>query len=470
MVGLGLLVAGVSAYGFVALSTNTLGEDQYGPLGALWGLVFLVGPGLFIPLEQEVSRALAERRARGAGGAPVVVRAATVGVVLGLLTLVVLLAGSGWIVENVFEDELLLLVGLVLGVVGALAGHLTRGCLSGTGRFKGYGTFLGAEGLIRFSGCALLVLIGVKSVGWYGVALGIAPLIAVPVALRVQQPRLDPGPEAAWGEVTSALGFLLLASLSAYTIMNIGPAVVQVLATEDEKEIAGIFLSAVIVARVPLFLFQAIQAALLPKLAGLAGNGRFADFKVGLRKLLVVVAGLAAVGTIGGYAIGPLVVKIMTSSDVELSHRTLGLLAAGSGLYMLALALAQAVIALGGHRDQALGWAAGLAVLPLVVWVSSSDLLLRVELGLLAASLTSFGVMSALLLRRLWEVDDFWKRAEAAAPSPEPGGVDIAPVHPNGSHSNAGAAIRSNGSSPNPNHTEPVSQPTGSSGRRRNPD
>lgn len=402
VVGVGLLVAGLSAYGFVALSTRILGEDNYGPLGALWGLVFLAGPGLFLPLEQEVSRALAERRARGVGGAPVVIRAATIGVILGLVVLVLLIATSKVMVEHVFDDQLLLLLGLILGLVGALAGHLTRGCLSGTGNFGGYGTFLGAEGLIRFLGCALLALVGVKTAGWYGVALGIAPLIAVPLALRVQRPRLEAGPEAAWGEVTSALGFLLLASLGAYTIMNIGPAVVQVLATEEERELAGIFLSAVIVARVPLFLFQAIQAALLPKLAGLAGNGKYASFRAGLRKLLIVVAALAVTGTIGGFAIGPLVVKIMTSSDVELSHRTLGLLAAGSGFYMLALAMAQAVIALGGHRDQALGWVVGLAVLPLVVWLSSDDLLLRVELGLLAASLTAFCAMAGMLARRLW--------------------------------------------------------------------
>lgn len=404
VVGVGLLVAGLSAYGFVALSTRILGEDNYGPLGALWGLVFLAGPGLFLPLEQEVSRALAERRARGLGGAPVVLRAATIGVVLGLVVLALLAAGSTWMVEHVFEGQLLLLLGLVLGLVGALAGHLTRGCLSGTGNFGGYGTFLGAEGLIRFIGCALLALVGARTAGWYGVALGIAPLVAVPLALRVQTPRLDHGPQAAWGEVTSALGFLLLASLGAYTIMNIGPAVVQVLATEQEKELAGIFLSAVIVARVPLFLFQAIQAALLPKLAGLAGNGHFASFRAGLRKLLAVVAALALTGTIGGFAVGPFVVKVMTSSDVELSHRTLGLLAAGSGFYMLALAMAQAVIALGGHRHQALGWAMGLAVLPLVVWLSSDDLLLRVELGLLAASFTAFCAMTGMLARRLWSV------------------------------------------------------------------
>lgn len=395
------MVAGLSAYGFVALSTRVLGEDNYGPLGALWGLVFLAGPGLFLPLEQEVSRALADRRARGVGAAPVVWRAATIGVVLCLVMLALLIAVSGWVVNEVFDGELLLLGGLALGLIGALGGHLTRGCLSGTSNFKGYGTFLGAEGFVRFLGCSLLAVVGVGSVGWYGIALGVAPLIAVPLALRVQRPVLEPGPESAWGEVSSALGYLLLASLSAYTIMNVGPAVVQVLATDAEKDVAGLFVSAVIVARIPLFLFQAIQAALLPKLASLAGEGRFRDFRAGLKRLLVVVAGLAVIGSVGGWIVGPTVVQVMASTDVELGHRTLGLLALGSGLYMMALAMAQAVIALGGHRDQAVAWAVGLATFPPVVWLSSDDVLFRVELGLLAASVTACCAMAGLLARRL---------------------------------------------------------------------
>jgi O-antigen/teichoic acid export membrane protein len=402
VVGLGLLVAGLSAYGFVALSSRVLGEVRYGPLGALWALVFLAGPGLFLPVEQEVSRALAHRRARGLGGAPVVYRAAAVGIGLLLVVAAVLAATSPWSVDRVFDHQVLLLIGLVLGLAAALAAHLTRGCLSGTGNFKGYGTFIGADGFIRFLGCALLALIGVRTAGWYGVALGIAGLLAVPVALRVQRPRLDPGPESTWGEISTALGYLLMASLCAYGIMNIGPVLVQVLATSAEADLAGRFLPAVIVARIPLFLFQAIQAALLPKLSALASAGRLADFRNGLRRLLTVVAGLAVVGTIGGWLIGPLAVRIMSGPEFELGHRTLGLLAAGSGFYMLALAVAQAVIALGGHREQALGWASGMGVLLLVTWIASDDLYLRVELGLLAGSLAAFGVMAVFLARRLF--------------------------------------------------------------------
>ncbi len=80
----------------------------------------------------------------------------------------------------------------------------------------------------------------------------------------------------------------------------------------------------------------------------------------------------------------------------------MGLLAAGAGLYMLALACAQAVIALGGHRDQALGWAAGFAALMVTVLLAvTDDLFLRVEIGLLAGSAAAMAVMGGLLVRRL---------------------------------------------------------------------
>jgi len=363
--------------------------------------VFLLGPGLFLPLEQEVSRALAERRTLNLGGAPLVRRAATIGIGLALGVLVIMIATSRPLVEHVFDDQLLLLVGLAIGVIAALAGHLTRGCLSGTSNFRAYGVYIGADGLIRFLLCIVVAIAGVKTAGWYGVAVGAAGLLAVPVALRVQRPQLEAGPEAAWREISRALGYLLAASLCAYTLMNIGPVLVKVLATDAETKIAGRFLSAVVVARIPLFLFQAIQAALLPKLTGLASAGRLGDFRAGLRRLLAVVAVLAVLGTIVGYILGPFVVKTMSGPEFVMTHRTMGLLAAGSGFYMMALALAQAVIALGGHRRQLVGWFSGVVALLLTTWLASDDLYLRVELGLLVGSLVAFAVMGYLLIRRL---------------------------------------------------------------------
>ena len=108
-----------------------------------------------------------------------------------------------------------------------------------------------------------------------------------------------------------------------------------------------------LVARVPLFMFQAIQAALLPKLARLAAQGRFDDFRQGFRRLMMVVVAVGLGGVVLAFTIGPLVLDIVFNA--EIGRRTLTLLALGSAMYMVALGIAQAVIALHGHAWVAVG-------------------------------------------------------------------------------------------------------------------
>ncbi len=71
-VGLGLLVSGITAYGFQILAFKGLSKAEYAALNGLWIFVFVVAPGFFLPLEQEVGRAVADRRSRALGGGPVV--------------------------------------------------------------------------------------------------------------------------------------------------------------------------------------------------------------------------------------------------------------------------------------------------------------------------------------------------------------------------------------------------------------
>jgi hypothetical protein len=70
---------------------------------------------------------------------------------------------------------------------------------------------------------------------------------------------------------------------------------------------------------------------------------------------------------------------------------------------MLALAIAQALIALKGHRRQAIGWGLGLVTLLLTARFASEDLYFRVELGLLVGSVVAFLAMAGLLVRRIRE-------------------------------------------------------------------
>ena len=400
-VGVGLLVNGVAAYGFLAVSARALGAERYAPLGVLWTVVFLLGPGCFLPVEQEVSRALAERAANGQGGGPLVRRAAQLALVLLGILLVAGLATNRLLLDHLFDGQALLLLGLALAMVGAAAGHLTRGTCSGQGRFRPYAIFLGGESSARLVMCVALAVIGVDTVGWYGVAIGVAPLIGVGLALARERGLLVDGPPAGWREVSGKLLALLVGSILSFTLVNGGPVAVELLGSAADDAESGRFLNGLIVARVPLFLFQAVQAALLPRLSGLVGLGQFDEFRAGLRRLLLVTIALGSVATISAFAIGPEVVTTMFGAEFELSHRTLGLLAMSCAAYMLAVALAQAVIALGGHRLVAASWALGVAAFVAGTAVSANDLFLRVELGLVAGSAVAAVALGIALVSRL---------------------------------------------------------------------
>ena len=106
--------------------------------GAFWAFIFVAGPGLFLPLEQEVGRA-AHRNAQGIGAGPLVTRAAHLGAVLTGIMVVIVLATSPLYVDQQFHGDWLLVVALVIGLIGFYAMHTSRGTLSGNGRFRPYG-------------------------------------------------------------------------------------------------------------------------------------------------------------------------------------------------------------------------------------------------------------------------------------------------------------------------------------------
>src|SRR5690348_15377443 len=69
-VGAGLAISGLTTYGFQILAYRHISKPDYAALNALWVFVFVLAPGVFLPIEQEVGRALSARRVRGVGGSP----------------------------------------------------------------------------------------------------------------------------------------------------------------------------------------------------------------------------------------------------------------------------------------------------------------------------------------------------------------------------------------------------------------
>ena len=73
-VGVGLFIAGISAFVFFKIGQQALGQDGFKPIVAMWFIAFSLAPGFFLPIEQEVGRALSHRRALNQGGRPIIRR------------------------------------------------------------------------------------------------------------------------------------------------------------------------------------------------------------------------------------------------------------------------------------------------------------------------------------------------------------------------------------------------------------
>lgn len=399
-VGIALLVAGTATYAFFKVGNFAVGGDEaFAPIASMWFATFALAPGFFLPLEQELGRALSYRRAVNEGSRPVVRKVlGLAGMLVAIVTLAIL-AISPLLANSYFDGDWFMVVALVTAFAAYAPAHLARGVCSGSGRFTDYAIILGSDGVMRIVLCLALWGVGIAAAGAYGLAIAVSPLFAVAYVYRRGGLRTDPGPSAEWSEVTPNLGWLLLGSVFAASLLNAGPITASLLAGDNDDALVTQFSYGVLLARIPLFLFQAVQAALLPRLSQLAARGEFDEFRSGLRRVMAIVVGVGVSGTIGALLLGPWAIKIVY--DADLSGRTLAMLSASSACYMLALATAQAVIALRGHALVALGWGIGAVTFVVATWLSSDEVFRRIEVGLLTSSISALVAFLLALRQRL---------------------------------------------------------------------
>ena len=368
-VGLGLMISGITAYGFQILAFKGLTKSEYAALNGLWIFVFVVAPGFFLPLEQEVGpggrrppRPRDRRRAGRAQG-----RARRASILTGVADRALASSASrcSALTDRLFHGQEVLLVCFVIALGTYAVQHITRGTLSGNGRFGPYGMILGAEGIFRIVPVIVAVRRSASTTSsGTGSRSRSRRVLASIVAVWRQHGLLEPGPDAEWSELSTNLTLLFLGSLAAQALSYAAALGVLVLAQGPaERDDAADFIVGFFIARIPILLFQAIQAALLPKLAALSGAGKHDDFRAGLKKLVLIVVGVGVLGVVAGATIGPTVGEILFGDKFNLEQP--GPRAARSSaapLFILALTLAQALIALLGHGRALVAWTVGLVL------------------------------------------------------------------------------------------------------------
>ena len=394
-IGVGLVINGIATYAFLVVARRALGDAAYGGLAVLWGLVYILGPGLFQPLEQEIARATANRASRKQGSAPVLRQATRIGLAQLILVEAAVILAWPLGLDGLLDHEISLLVALLLSLAFFMVAECVRGVLSGRHEFNRYRTYFAAEGAARLLMAAVLAIIGIEAVGAYATAIAFAFAVAAVVAVGALRPFVKPGPPAPLGEVTPALGWLLVTSLSEAFLLNVGPVALEIVGDDLGEEVPGVFLNGLIISRVPLFFFQAVRAALLPNLASLAGDDDLNGFRDLQLRLVAAVMSVAAVWVAVMAFTGPWLVEFLFGDQIGSVDMAL-LAASGAGL-MILLSLSLGLVALDHTRLAVVGFVVGVATFP-VALTFAGEPFLQVESALVAA-VSAGAIVTAGLLR-----------------------------------------------------------------------
>ena len=412
ILSIGIATTGVVTFAYFALAAHALTPVQYTRISLLWSIMFVIVSVIYRPIEQLLSRTIAERRARGqsSGGGHLRV-ALLIQAAFAAAFLAAALAARDLLQEDLFDGSSALYWVLVVGVLAYGASYFARGFLAGHQRFALYGALVLLEASSR--ACfALAVVVGLAS-GQSTVALGMAaaPLVSLvvvpaffarredppadPTALTAADPALvratDP---AAVRETEGGLTLRRGAGFAAavfgvmvaeQTLLN--AAVLTVAGTSADPALAGVVFSVLLIARAPLQLFQAVQGSLLPHLAGLQATAGADEFRRAIRVTVLASGGFALAVALGLFAIGPEVVGRTFDIDRDLARGGLALVGLGMGLHLIAGTLSQAALARGHAGGASVAWLASAgAFVAFMLSPLVDDQLLRAEVAYCAAT------------------------------------------------------------------------------------
>ncbi|HEV2874848.1 MAG TPA: hypothetical protein VGW14_06830 [Thermoleophilaceae bacterium] len=417
ILSVGIGATGLITFGYFSLASYSLAEAEYGRITLLWSAVFITVSVLYRPVEQLLSRTIADRDARGVAGAEHLRVAATIQLSLGLLFAVVALLLRGPIEDDLFGGSAALYWILIVTVLAYAASYFARGFLAGHHRFGLYGGLVLMEASSR---ClfALAVAVGIAE-GQTAVALGMAaaPIVSLAVVpwalgrrLRAGPVEAEPDPQAldaAAREEPSARepeftlahgsGFavaVLLIMLSEQTFLNAGPLLVEASEGAQGAALAGFTFNVLLIARAPLQLFQAVQTSILPHLTRMRASGETDPFRRSVNLTLTAIAIFAGCVALAMLAVGPLLMDLVFGGDFDYERGGLVLVSLGMGLYLAAATLNQALLAHGRAHQAAAAWLACAAAFALFLLLADfDDRVLQVELAFLGAA----AVLCALL-------------------------------------------------------------------------
>ena len=392
-------VTGLLTYAFHSLTAHALGRDRYGAIGVLWAAVFLIASVIYRPVEQLLSRTIAEREARDRSIGSALRVAATIQLGLATSSSRSRCRSSRRSRTSSSRQARRSTGACIAAVTFYAASYFARGFLAGQRRFALYGGLVMMESASRVVFGVLLAVGVLDGVDAAGLAIAAAPLlslIVVPWALgsHVRRASAAPGTlDAAEPEFTLShgLGFagaVLVIMVSEQAILNSGVLIVKVDTGSDS--LAALIFAVLMIARAPLQLFQAVSTTLLPHLTRLIvteqDDALAGDFGRSVRLTAAACLAFRRAHRRRRADRRPGRNAAAVRPGFDYDRGGLAMVAAGMGLYLAATTLNQAVLAQGRARVASGSWAASAVFFVAFLLIADMEQVREVEVAFLVTA------------------------------------------------------------------------------------
>ena len=417
---IGIASTGVFTFLYLAVASHVLSPPAYSRIAVCWAIMYVIVSVIYRPIEQLLSRTIADRRARGLHGHPLRIPL-VIQFGFAVIFLIVALALRPQIEQGMFDGSAALYWILVVGVIAYAASYFARGWLAGHQRFDLYGGLVFLESTSRFL-FALAAAVGIigKTQGAVGLGMAVAPfasLCVIPFAFSRVRSRggtaefqvadaAREGPahaeiEEAAADLTLRVGTGFAVSvvgimLAEQTLMNAGVLIVAATTGGSiTTGLTGFVFNVLLIVRAPLQLFQALQTAILPHLARLQVHDSADEFGRAIRLTIGVIAVFTGACALGLLLVGPAVMTaLLGNKGFHYGRFGLAIVAIGMGLHLVAGTLTQAALARRRAGVASLAWLSSAALF--VVFVAAPTIaseVTRVEVGYFMAAAVLCGLL-----------------------------------------------------------------------------
>ncbi|WP_249009415.1 lipopolysaccharide biosynthesis protein [Conexibacter sp. DBS9H8] len=445
ILSVGIASTGLFTFAYLAFGANLLSPADYSRVSICWAIMYVILSVIYRPVEQLLSRTIADRRARGEPSARVLRVPALLQASFAAIFVALAFGLHGPLVHGLFKGSRELFWILVIGVLAYAASYFARGWLAGNQRFALYGGLVFLESTSRFSFAVVAVLAVGAHLGAVGLGMAVAPfasLLVIPLAFgrvrgRHRETSGGQGPHRAaaaaeiervdaalqsgpGGESTEAAstdlslrhgsGFaaaVVAIMASEQTLMNAGVLIVALGRGGGDitNGLAGFVFNVLLIVRAPLQLFQAVQTSILPHLTSMEVVGSASEFARAVKTTVRAIAVFAGLVSLGLLSIGPFVMSHLLESHarhaahVPWNRYGLALVGIGMGMHLCAGTFNQALLARGRAGRAAWSWLSAAVVFVLFVALptvgSGPDAKVwRVEVGYLLATTLLAGLLA----------------------------------------------------------------------------